>query len=215
MKPVRSLLYIPANRREWVESAPENAADGYIFDLEDAVPLDEREHAREVLAEALAAFVDEESAITARINPPDTGLFEADLEAIVRPGLDAVVVPKLPSPTELERTDHVLSYLESVRGIDDRIEIIALPETAQGFRRCYDLCTASERVAAIVSHREVVLGPRSVIREVEVETRLRRCTLHLIAEPQHERADDCGEDDGDRHHQDDPDDRRYRVVVCE
>jgi citrate lyase subunit beta/citryl-CoA lyase len=150
MKPVRSLLYIPANRREWVESAPENAADGYIFDLEDAVPLDEKEHAREVLAEALAAFVDEESAITARINPPDTGLFEADLEAIVRPGLDAVVVPKLPSPTELERTDHVLSYLESVRGIDDRIEIIALPETAQGFRRCYDLCTASERVAAIV-----------------------------------------------------------------
>jgi citrate lyase subunit beta/citryl-CoA lyase len=150
MKPVRSLQYVPANRREWVESAPENAADGYIFDLEDAVPLEEKDRARAILVEAIESFSDEESAMTARINPPDTGLFEADLEAIVRPGLDAVVVPKLPSPAELERTAHVLDYLESVRGIEDSIEIIALPETAEGFRRCYDLCTASDRVAAIV-----------------------------------------------------------------
>lgn len=150
MKPVRSLLYVPANRRQWVESAPENASDGYLFDLEDAVPFGEKDHARDVVAGALEGFADEDSAITVRINPPDTGLFEADLEAIARPGLDAVVVPKLPSPEDVRRTDHVLSYLESVRDIDDRIEIIALPETASGFRRGYDLCVASDRVAGII-----------------------------------------------------------------
>lgn len=150
MKPVRSLLYVPANRRKWVEGAPDNDADGYIFDLEDAVPIDEKDHARNLLADALEEFKDEESAMTVRINPPDTDLFEADLEAIVRPGLDAVVIPKLQSSEAVRRTDHVLSYLESVRDVDDRMEIVVLPETASGFRRCHDLCTASDRVTAVV-----------------------------------------------------------------
>ncbi|MFB6121915.1 MAG: CoA ester lyase [Haloferacaceae archaeon] len=150
MQPVRSLLYVPANRREWVTNAPRNDADGYIFDLEDAVPLDEKDHARDVLADALDEFGDDDGVMTVRVNPPDTGLFEADLEAIAHPRLDAVVVPKLPSPEDVRRTDHVLRYLESVRDIDDSVEIIALPETAQGFRRGYDLCAASDRVAALV-----------------------------------------------------------------
>lgn len=150
MKPFRSQLFVPANRREWVETAPDNAADGYVFDLEDAVPVDEKDHARDVLTDALEGFVDEGSVITARINPPDTDFFEADLETVAHPALDAVVVPKLPSPDPIRRTDHVLSYLESVRGIDDRIEIVAIPETASGFRRCYDLCDASDRVTAVV-----------------------------------------------------------------
>lgn len=150
MQPVRSLLYVPANRPEWVESAPENDADGYVFDLEDAVPVDEKGRARDVLADALDGFGADDGAITARINPPDTGLFEADLEAITHPRLDAVVLPKLPSPEPIRRSDHVLGYLESVRGIDDPIEIVALPETAEGFRRAYDLASASDRVAGLV-----------------------------------------------------------------
>lgn len=151
MDPVRSLLYVPANRPEWVASAPETGADGYIFDLEDAVPLDEKDHARDVLADALDSFGPDDGVVTARINPPDTDLFEADLDAIVHPRLDAVVVPKLPSPTPLRRTAHVLSYLESTRGIEDGVELIALPETARGFRRAYDLASASDRVAAIAA----------------------------------------------------------------
>jgi len=150
MQPVRSLLYVPANRPEWVESAPENDADGYIFDLEDAVPLDEKRRARDVLADALEEFGPDDGVVTARINPPDTGLFEADLEAVAHPRLDAVVVPKLPSPAPIRRTAHVLDYLESRRDIADSIEVIALPETAEGFRRAYDLATASDRVAGLV-----------------------------------------------------------------
>jgi citrate lyase subunit beta/citryl-CoA lyase len=150
MRPVRSLLYVPANRRGWVENALDNGADGYIFDLEDAVPLDEKDDAREVMADELPGFADEDAAITVRVNPPDTGLMEADLDAIVGPGLDAVVVPKLPDPEVVRRVDHVLTYLERVRDLDDRVDVVALPETAEGFRRAYDLCAASDRVDALV-----------------------------------------------------------------
>jgi citrate lyase subunit beta/citryl-CoA lyase len=150
MRPVRSLLYVPANRRGWVENALDNGADGYIFDLEDAVPLDEKDDAREVVADELPGFADADAAITVRVNPPDTGLMEADLDAIVGPGLDAVVVPKLPDPEVVRRVDHVLTYLERVRDLDDRVDVVALPETAEGFRRAYDLCAASDRVDALV-----------------------------------------------------------------
>jgi citrate lyase subunit beta/citryl-CoA lyase len=150
MRPVRSLLYVPANRRGWVENALDNGADGYIFDLEDAVPLDEKDDAREVMADELPGFADDDAAITVRVNPPDTRLMEADLDAIVGPGLDAVVVPKLPDPEVVRRVDHVLTYLERVRDLDDRVDVVALPETAEGFRRAYDLCAASDRVDALV-----------------------------------------------------------------
>lgn len=149
MHPVRSLLYIPADRREWVENVMDNDADGYIFDLEDAVALEEKPAAREVLADVMPAFRDAAAVATVRVNPPDSGLLESDLDAVVRPGLDAVVVPKLPDPAVIERVDHVLTYLERTRGLETTVEIIALPETASGFRQAYDLCAASDRVAAL------------------------------------------------------------------
>lgn len=150
MRPVRSLLYVPADRREWVADAANNGADGYIFDLEDAVSLDEKPTAREILADLLPTFEDVDVATTVRVNPPDSGLLETDLEAVVRPGLDAVVVPKLPDPSVVERVDHMLTYIERTRNLDDRIEIVALPETASGFRQTYELCAASDRVTAVI-----------------------------------------------------------------
>lgn len=150
MRPIRSILYIPANREDWVLEAPEKYdADAFIFDLEDSVPPGEKEAAREIVADAYERW-DTDKAITVRINAPETELFEADLDAVVHERLDAVVVPKLPRTEDVTRTDHVLSYLESRRGIERPTEIIALPETPYGFYNAHDLCRASDRVAAIV-----------------------------------------------------------------
>lgn len=150
MRPIRSILYIPANNEDWVHEAPEKYdADAFIFDLEDSVPPNEKDEAREIVANAYDRW-DTDKAITVRINAPETGLFEADLDAVVHDRLDGVVVPKLPRTEDVTRTDHVLSYLESRRGIESRTEIIALPETPRGFYNAHELCQASDRVAAIV-----------------------------------------------------------------
>lgn len=150
MRPVRSLLYVPADRRQWVADATDNDADGYTFDLEDAVAPGDKPAAREVLTNLLPTFTDTETAVTVRVNPHDSGHLEADLEAVVRPGLDAVVVPKIPDPTVIKRVDHVLTYVERTRGLAESVEIVALPETASGFRNAHELCTASDRVTALV-----------------------------------------------------------------
>ena len=150
MRPVRSLLYIPANNEDWVQSAPAKYdADGFIFDLEDSVPPSDKERARKVFAAGYEQW-DTDKLITARVNAPETGFFENDLDAIVHPRLDAIVIPKLPSVEDVTRAAHVLSYLETVRGIDDPVEIIALPETPAGFYHVHDLCSASDRVTGVV-----------------------------------------------------------------
>ena len=150
MQPIRSLLYIPANNEEWVLDAPAKyEADGFTFDLEDAVPPSEKENAREIIADAYERW-DTEKAVTVRVNPPGTGLFEDDLDAIAHDQLDAIVIPKLPQVDDIRRADHILSYLEITRDIDSDTEIIALPETPKGFYNAHGLCSASDRVAAIV-----------------------------------------------------------------
>lgn len=150
MKPVRSLLYVPANNRDWVESAPDRYnADGYIFDLEDSVPPDEKQTARDILAETAPDW-DTDAVITVRVNPPDTGYFEADLDAIVTDALDGIVLPKIPSIETVTYADHVLEYLETAREITSPVEVLALPETPFGIRHAYEICAASDRIAALI-----------------------------------------------------------------
>lgn len=145
------MLYIPANNREWVENAPARyEADGYIFDLEDSVPLDQKPTARSIIAEAAHEW-NHDAVITVRVNAPETGLFEADLEAVSQEWLDGIIVPKLPRVDDIRRADHILTYLEAVRDLSNQIELLALPETPAGIRRAYDLCSASERVTAIIA----------------------------------------------------------------
>lgn len=151
MQPLRSLLYVPASNDSWVETAPTKYdADAIIFDLEDAVAPAEKPAARATLREHLPDHDPVDTVVAARINPVDSGHLDADLDEIVRPGLDAVVVPKLSTPADVQRVDHVLTHLERTRGLSNDVEVIALPETALGFRNGFDICRASDRVAAIV-----------------------------------------------------------------
>jgi citrate lyase subunit beta/citryl-CoA lyase len=152
MDPFRSLLFVPANEDDWVRNAPENYdADGYIFDLEDAVPPGEKAAAREILRDAYGALSEYDTNVTVRVNAPDTGLLERDLQAVVRDRLDGIVLPKAKSAEQIEHVDAVLSALEADRGIDDPIRLLVIPETAAGVHNAHELCTASDRVSALIA----------------------------------------------------------------
>lgn len=153
MEPIRSLLYVPANKEDWVRSAPDKySADGFIFDLEDSVPptAEDKQTARDVLDSCHDDLAAADTVVTVRINGPQTEYFTDDLATVARAGIDAIMVPDLSTREEVRRIDHVLSHLEERRSVDDPIEIIALPETAYGLNNVYELCAASDRVTAAV-----------------------------------------------------------------
>ncbi|WP_255197678.1 HpcH/HpaI aldolase/citrate lyase family protein [Halorarius litoreus] len=151
MYPARSLLYVPAGNRKWVENTPfETDADGVIFDLEDGTVPQDKQKARELVREALPELDQTDTHITARVNAPETGWFEDDIAEILHPNLDALVLPKVDSEAYVEYVDNAVTYVERRRGLEEgHTKLFLLPESAYGLYNPYEICTASDRVASI------------------------------------------------------------------
>ena len=153
MKPLRSLLNVPGNRLEMLRKAPRYGADALILDLEDAVPHDRKAEARDIVAATLVEW----SAIAptpiayVRVNSLDTGLLEADLDAIVGPGLEGIQLPKAHDAETVRRVDAELSRLERDRGLPpDAVEILVSLESARGVLFAWDVLTAARRVGSVM-----------------------------------------------------------------
>ena len=131
--------------------ALESGADAVIFDLEDSVPVAAKAEARGLVAKAIegvAAANRSASAVTVRVNAAATGLLADDLMAVVRPGLDAIFLPKAENVAEVELAASYLDRYEAAQGMHYRsVEIILMIESALGVYRCFDLINASPRVA--------------------------------------------------------------------
>ena len=153
MRPARSLLFIPGNRESWIESAHTHDADVVIFDLEDSVPPEENEKARELVAENLSAVHDRGQRAFVRINghPNDPeAATAADIEAVMCEELEAIFVPKPRRPEDVEQLDTVMSHIERRDGLKENgVSLILAIETALGMKNVHELCAAADRVGSI------------------------------------------------------------------
>ena len=102
VRPRRSVLYMPGSNARALEKARELPADGLILDLEDAVAPEAKAQAREAIAKALqkGGFGDRE--VMVRINGLDTRWWVDDLTAVAAAKPDAVLVPKMSDPGQLQ-----------------------------------------------------------------------------------------------------------------
>ena len=131
---LRSFLFTPANHSRRVEKALTLDADAVILDLEDAVAVSEKVAARAAAVEALSrprtckAYV--------RVNGLGTPWCLGDLLAVVGPGLDGVILPKVESAADLRTIDWLITNLERERGLPlGSIDLMPIIETAAGFSR--------------------------------------------------------------------------------
>jgi citrate lyase subunit beta/citryl-CoA lyase len=152
VKPLRSLLNVPGNRPEMLRKAPDYGADALILDLEDAVPEGHKQDARDVVAGTLAAWVAGGAPpITyVRVNGLDTGHLEADLEAIVQPGLEGIQLPKAHDADTVRRVDAELTRLEQQRRLPFPVEILVSLESARGVLFAWEVLTAAPRVGSVM-----------------------------------------------------------------
>ena len=116
----RSYLFVPANRVERFEKALNTQADAVIIDLEDAVPVDLKDQARELLKAWLIAHP--ESAVLIRVNAKHTEWFQQDIQLAKFPNVTGIVLPKTESAEDLN----------AVLSVQD-VALYPLIETAIGF----------------------------------------------------------------------------------
>ncbi|HXG21893.1 MAG TPA: CoA ester lyase [Methylomirabilota bacterium] len=151
MKLYRSILFVPGNRPDWIDKAPQYGPDALILDLEDAVPIPEKAAARSIVRAGIERSRQRGVPIVVRVNGLNTGLTGEDVEAVVTVGLVAIAIPKLERVEEVLKVDAWIELFERKAGLPpNSVEIIVLPETARGIMNIYQLATACPRVGNIV-----------------------------------------------------------------
>jgi citrate lyase subunit beta/citryl-CoA lyase len=116
----RSYLYVPGDQPDKIAKALTRGADAVIFDLEDAVPHERKDEARDAVVGFLgAARGEHHGEVWVRVNPG--ALLEADVAALSQVDLDGISLPKA-SVAQLERLDHLL--------VGRDVAVSALVETA-------------------------------------------------------------------------------------
>ncbi len=133
-RPYRSVLYIPGSKPRALDKARNLPVDAIIFDLEDAVSLEEKESARDTLKAALAEGGYGARYKIVRINGFDTQWGEDDAKAVTQMDADAVLLPKVASPADLDALQKITgdlpiwAMMESPRGMLNAVEIAAHPK---------------------------------------------------------------------------------------
>jgi citrate lyase subunit beta/citryl-CoA lyase len=146
-RPFRSLLYIPADKPEWMAKAPKYGADAYILDLEDAVIEDNKAAARQHAREAIPALAAEGVGVFVRINAVGTPYWLDDLRTVVVPGLTGIGLPKASSAGQVAAVSLVLDVVERQEGVEPgEVDLHLLLETAAGIENAAALLRASPRV---------------------------------------------------------------------
>lgn len=144
MRVVRSFLFAPGNHPRKVEKVFDAGADAVILDLEDAVAVAEKPATRAIVVQAMQTPRSCLGYI--RINALDTEFAFEDLEAVVAPGVDGIVVPKIESVEALATAEWMISALEVKRGLPQGgIDILPIIETGKGIVAVRDIAKAASR----------------------------------------------------------------------
>ena len=140
-RPYRSVLYIPGSNERALEKARGLACDAIIFDLEDAVAVDEKVNARALLARTLSEADYGGRARIVRVNGLETEWGREDLLAFakaIREGarVDAILIPKVSRAADLDAVADLIAsvplwaMMETALGMLNAAEIAAHPRLA-------------------------------------------------------------------------------------
>lgn len=185
--PNRTFLFAPGDHERRASKALTLDADAVILDLEDAVATAKKVAARDDVRAMLGrprgcrAFI--------RVNGFETEFCFGDVQSVIGPGLDGVVLPKLESPAQLVAVDWMISALERAQALPDRgIEIMPIIETARGMAGLRELATCAASLGARVRRLAfgagdytLDLGMHWSLGETELESARAQMVLHSRA----------------------------------
>jgi citrate lyase subunit beta/citryl-CoA lyase len=146
----RSLLYVPGNMPGMLQNIPVFDADGVMIDLEDAVPLAEKDTARLLARNFLQTFASRPVEVFVRINALDTRFALDDLREVLPARPDGIRLPKADEPEVVERLDTLLTEYEEKLGLEiGFFSIMPSIESAVGVLNCVKTAQASRRLVAL------------------------------------------------------------------
>ena len=113
MELIRSWMFVPGHRQKMIDKALGLNADAVMLDIEDGVAPNEKDAARKNIGDSLGRDKAAGSpARYVRINSIGHPRMDADLEAVIRPGLEGLVCPKVDTVDDVRKVDAILNERE-------------------------------------------------------------------------------------------------------
>ena len=152
MNLLRSWMFVPGHRQRMIDKALGLNADAVMLDIEDGVAPNEKDAARKNIAESLGREKTPGSpARYVRINAIGHARMDADLEAVVRPGLEGLVCPKVDTPDEVRKVDAILNDREPKNRVaKGSVKLLIAIESPRGLLNAPAIAAASRRIVGII-----------------------------------------------------------------
>jgi len=169
VRPSRMIHFFDPSNPKMVAKVPDMAAqvDVLLGNLEDAIPVDRKDAARQGLVEVGRTAELGGAQLWTRVNALDSPWVLDDLTTLVGEigaRLDVIMVPKVEGPEDIHYVDRLLAQLEARAGLDRPILVHALLETARGVANVEEICLASPRMQGLS------LGPADLAADRRMKT---------------------------------------------
>ncbi len=168
-RPSRVIHFFPAANEKMRSKVPDIAptVDILLANLEDGVPADQKEAARDGLVEVASKVDFGDTQFWTRVNSLDSPWGLDDLTAAVLEAgeaLDVIMIPKVEGPEDIHYVDRLLAQLEAKAGLTEPILVHAILETARGVANVEEICAASPRMQGLS------LGPADLAANRRMKT---------------------------------------------
>jgi citrate lyase subunit beta/citryl-CoA lyase len=158
IRPRRSVLYMPGSNPRALEKARGLAADCLLLDLEDAVAPEAKLEARGLVCAAVTAGGFGRRELIVRVNALDSPWGEADLHAAAAARPDAILVPKVSGPGDVEAAEAHLARSDAA----GKIALWVMMETPLAILNAREIAASARRTRLAV----LVMGTNDLAKEL-------------------------------------------------
>jgi len=149
---MRSLMYVPAHNQKLLDSATRRDADVLLLDLEDSVPVFDKQQARDNIKEFVKRDDLNGKLIFPRVNDRESGELLKDLTQLTIEGVNGFLYPKSTKGEDIYFVGKLLETIEYEKHIPvGTFKLMALIETAGAIVNIKEICEACpNRLVAVV-----------------------------------------------------------------
>jgi citrate lyase subunit beta/citryl-CoA lyase len=180
---LRSWMFVPGDRQRMIDKAMALPVDAIMMDIEDGVAPAEKENARQQIGASLAAIserLEKEPGLRTparyvRVNAVGSERMRDDFAAVVRPGLEGIVVPKVDSVAQIRTVEEMLGRIEIEGGLEGgTVNLLVAIESPIGLFNAYEIASTSHRTVGLI------FGAEDFCREMGLPLRREGAASDLV-----------------------------------